>query len=185
MTPQGGRLARWFARAAISICSIAVTLSLVVLAAGTAAGRWRLWPVVRSGSSTAIGSDAAVFLVPVPTAQVHGGDRVVMRRDDHKPALYRVRSVLDSSTGRAEVLDEHGHAQEVTLPGKVWRVSRDVPYAGLVLRLLAGPVQSLALVAGGIVVIARAESRRHRGEGEARTAPRPRGRWLRRLVSSA
>ena len=41
-------------------------------------------------------------------------------------------------------------------------MSRDIPYAGIPMRLLAGPLQALVLVALGIGVIARAESRRNR-----------------------
>jgi hypothetical protein len=162
MLRNGGRITRTLARGLASLCSIVLSLSLVLLAAGTAAGRWRLWPVTHMGAHTSVGHDAVVFVVPVPVAQIADGDLVVMSRDKKHAALYRVEHVLDTATGKIELSDEQGRLQPVTLSTKVWRVSREVPYAGVLLRLLAGPVQAVLLVGGGIALIARAESRRHR-----------------------
>ena len=147
------------------LSSIALTLAaaaVVVLAVGASAGRWRVWPVRAEGAGTGVGHDAALVLVPVPALQVDVGDRIVMGRDHAKPALYRVDEIIDTVDGRVRVRDDHARPHDVTLPSRVWRMSRDVPYAGIPMRLLAGPVQALILVGIGILVIARAESRRNR-----------------------
>jgi hypothetical protein len=147
------------------LSSIALTLAaavVVVLAVGATAGRWRVWPVRAEGAGTGVGHDAALVLVPVPALQVDVGDRIVMGRDHARPALYRVDEIIDTVDGRVRVRDDHGKSHDVTLPARVWRMSRDLPYAGIPMRLLAGPIQAPVLVGIGIVVIARAESRRNR-----------------------
>ena len=102
--------------------------------------------------------------MPVPATQIHDGDLVVMGREHTKPAVYRVKTIVDTFEGRAQIIDQHGRPEEVNLPAKVWRVSDDVALAGLLIRLLAGPVQAALLVGGGIFLIARAENRRHRAQ---------------------
>jgi hypothetical protein len=147
------------------LSSIALTLAaaaVVVLAVGASAGRWRVWPVRAEGAGTGVGHDAALVLVPVAALQVDVGDRIVMGRDHARPALYRVGEIIDTVEGRVRVRDDRGRPHDVTLPTRVWRMSRDIPYAGIPMRLLAGPLQALVLVGIGILVIARAESRRNR-----------------------
>ena len=147
------------------LSSIALTLAaagVVILAIGASAGRWCVWPVRAEGAGTGVGHDAALVLVPIPALQVDVGDRIVMGRDHARPALYRVDEIIDTVDGRVRVRDDHGKSHDVTLPSRVWRMSRDIPYAGIPMRLMAGPVQALVLVGIGIVVIARAESRRNR-----------------------
>jgi hypothetical protein len=147
------------------LSSIALTFTaaaVVVLAVGASAGRWRVWPVRAEGAGTGVGHDAALVLVPVPALQVDVGDRIVMGRDHARPALYRVDEIIDTVDGRVRVRDDHGRSHDVTLPSRVWRMSRDIPYAGIPMRLLAGPLQALILVGIGILVIVRAESRRNR-----------------------
>ena len=116
------------------LSSIALTLAaagVVVLAVGATAGRWRVWPVHAEGAGTGVGHDAAVVLVPVPALQIDVGDRIVMGRDHARPALYRVDEIIDTVEGRVRVRDDARPPHDVTLPARVWRMSRDVPYAGI------------------------------------------------------
>jgi hypothetical protein len=75
--------------------------------------------------------------------------------------LYRITAIIDSANAKVNVIDEHNQVQSVALPAKVWRVSHVLPYSGMPLRLLAGPVQAALLVLAGIGIIAQAERRRH------------------------
>jgi hypothetical protein len=134
---------------------------LVVVAGGTAAGRWRLWAVHRNGAQTGIARDDAVLLVPVPALEVKAGDRVVIGQPGAGPTLYRITGITDSTNAKVQVVQADNDVQEVALPAKVWRVSYVLPYSGVPLRLLAGPVQAALLVLGGIAIIAEAERRRH------------------------
>lgn len=153
-----------------SLMLTVLVLLLVLVAGGTAAGRWRLWAVHHLGAQTNVASNSAVLLVPVPALEVHAGDRVVLGQRGVGPTLFRVTGVTDSQNAKVDVVDGHNMVQEIALPAKVWRVSKVMPYSGIPLRLLAGPIQAAFLVLGGIGVIAQAERKRHAGTapGEAR-----------------
>ncbi len=155
------RFVRRFGRRVGSIALVVVVLALVVVAGGDAAGRWRLWAVHRNGAQTGVAHDDAVLLVPVPALEVKAGDRVVIGQPGVGATLFRISGVTDSTNAKVNVVDAHSQVQEVALPAKVWRVSRVLPYSGVPLRLLAGPVQAALLVLAGIGIIAQAERRRH------------------------
>jgi hypothetical protein len=171
---RGQRVVRRVAEGLAYFCVLFLAAGLVVLAAGSAAGRWRIWVAHNVGAQTGVGHDDALFLTPVSATQIHDGDVVVMGRGRSKPAVYKVKMIIDTFEGRAQIIDEQGKPQEVSLPSKVWRLSRDISFVGFLIRLLAGPVQAGILVLGGLALIARAESRRHRAAaGPAPPVPGP------------
>ncbi len=155
------RFFRRIGRTLSSVALVAIVLTLVVVAGGDAAGRWRLWAVQRGGAQTGIAHDDAVLLVPVPALSVKATDRVVIGEPGTGATLFRISGVIDSTNGKVNVVDPNNQVEAVALPAKVWRVSHVLPYSGLPLRLLAGPVQAALLVLAGIGVIAQAERRRH------------------------
>ncbi len=152
---------------------LALAAMLILLAAGSAAGRWRIWVARSVGAHTGVGHDDALFLSRVSATQIHDGDIVVMGRGHSKPAVYKVKTIIDTFEGRAQIIDQQGRPAEVSMPAKVWRVSHDISFVGLLIRLMAGPIQAGLLVLGGIVMIARAESRRHRELAALGPQPRP------------
>jgi len=154
-------------RIASSLLLSALVLTLVIVAGGTAAGRWRLWAVHHAGTQTGIAYNSAVLLVPVPAVEVRVGDRVVIGQPGTGATLLRITGITDSQTAKVDIVDAHNTVQEVALPAKVWRVSKVLPYSGIPLRLLAGPIQAAFLVLGGIGVIAQAERKRHAGTAPA------------------
>src|SRR5512136_2409844 len=97
---------KWAERLAF-VCVVALAAMLGVLAAGSAAGRWRIWVAHSAGAQTGVGRDDALFLVPVPATQIYDGDVVVMARGHTKPAVYRVKTIIDTFEGRAQIIDQN------------------------------------------------------------------------------
>jgi hypothetical protein len=154
--PGGG--AKRFARRALQTSAAVATVALVALAVGSAVGRWRVLPVDGAGPGTGVTRSDAVFVVPVRAQQVHAGDHLAIRRSDGPPTVHRVDRIADSFAPVEVRLDAGGgRTVGAELPERAWRVRYAVPGVGLVLRALAGPVQSALLMLSGLVLIARAQ----------------------------
>jgi hypothetical protein len=132
--------------------------TLVLLAAGGAAGRWRLVPAPDRTVGTEYSSSDLVFVVPVAAQRLEVGDVVIVRNKDEQ-ALLRLEEILDSEGPQVRFAgDPDGRVRR--LGGTAWRVSRSVPYAGSVLVLFAGPIQGALCVLFGLVLVVRSEMKR-------------------------
>lgn len=150
-------------RRASRTAGLLVTTALAVLSLGAAAGRWQVLPATAVGDGVAVETGDLVFVVPVPALSLRGGDTIYVQYAGSEGALRHVGRVVDSWDRRFEIGGVAGGDTEVAqLPPKVWRVSHRVPRLGLVFRLLVGSTQSIALMLGGIALIALSEARRKR-----------------------
>jgi hypothetical protein len=142
---------------------------LIVLAAGDAAGRWRLVPAPPHTAGTKYSRSDLVVVVPVPVQRLQVGD-VVIIRNKHEHALLRLEKIVDSDGPQVRfAADPPGRIRK--LDGTAWRVRTAVPFVGGVLGLLAGPIQGGLLVLVGFALIVRAEVRRAREAAPAQPAP--------------
>jgi hypothetical protein len=150
--------ARSFGRLAARVLLFGGVGGFILLAAGGAAGRWRIVPAPERTLGTSHTSDDLVFVVPVPVQRLEPGDVVIVRDRDEK-ALLRLDRIVDSEGPQVEFAgDPPGRVRR--LGGTAWRVSRSVPYAGAVLRLFAGPVQGALFVLFGLALVVRSEMKR-------------------------
>jgi hypothetical protein len=155
LSTRFARLTGRLAGRALLFCGVS---TLILLAAGGAAGRWRLVPAPDRTVGTELSSSDLVVVVPVPVQRLEPGD-VVIVRNQHEQALLRLERIVDSE-GPQVRFDGDPEGRIRRLGGTAWRVSRSVPYAGSVLRLFAGPIQGLLLVLGGLALVVRSEMKR-------------------------
>jgi hypothetical protein len=112
-----------------------------------------------------------VFVVPVESLSLRGGDTIYVQYEGRSGAFRRVNGVVDSWERRFEILGvDGGDTEVVQLPPKVWRVTRRLPTLGFVFQFLVGPTQSTVLMMGGLTLIAFSEVRRNRAR-RARGVP--------------
>ena len=147
---------------ALRTSAAVVTAALVALAVGAAFGRWQVLPVDDAPPGTRFGSGTAAFVVPSPALSLDADDVVYVSVDGRSGQFSRVVAVVDSWERRVELERPDGRREQAVLPPTVWRVSRVVPYVGVVFDLLVGTAQSIVLVAVGVALIASAEIRRAR-----------------------
>jgi hypothetical protein len=136
------------------------TVALVLLALGSAVGRWQVLPVNAAGAHAEVGRGSLAFVEPVPTVSLREGDTIFFTTSERKGSFHRVTTVVDSWNRRVELDGARGESEVVQLPANAWRVSRAVPYLGFPFALLAGPVQAVLLVLNGVLLVAFGESRR-------------------------
>jgi hypothetical protein len=150
------------ARRVRKLSAVVMTTALLILAVGSAIGRWKVIPVPATGESSAGPTGSVAVLEPIPAPTLKTGDHVFVRSDQKdKGTVYRVTAVKDSWKREFEVLDAKGEATTIALPGNAWRVSHSVPYLGVPFSLLVGPIQAVLLVLNGVLLVGLSESRRH------------------------
>src|SRR3954469_8034045 len=95
MTDDGARpgLAR---RALFAVVIVAVAM-MVVLAAGSAVGRWRFVAPDHIGNAVPVSRADLVVVVPVPAASLRAGDVVYVRPPKESGSLVRIDGVVDSN----------------------------------------------------------------------------------------
>jgi hypothetical protein len=123
-------------------------------------------PARSVGDGVAIDSGSLVFVVPVSGRLVQPGDVLYLNIEGHSRGFHKVGEPVDSWGRRFDVYGEHGEHVVTTLPPKVYRVSRVVPYAGVPFNLFVGPIQSIVLVVFGIAMCIWSEVQRVRAERE-------------------
>jgi hypothetical protein len=139
-----------------------MTAALLILAVGSAIGRWKVIPVPATGEESAVPAGSIAVLEPVPSPTIKAGDHVFVRAEQKdKGTVYRVTAVKDSWNREFEVLDQDGEPTTIALPGSAWRVGPSVPYLGIPFSLLVGPIQAVLLVLNGVLLVGFSESRRH------------------------
>jgi hypothetical protein len=163
-----GSASRWAGRTVARVLLWTAVAALVIVAAGDAAGRWRLVPSPPRTAETPYSVNDMVVVVPVPVQQLRTGD-VVIIRNKHEHALLRLEKIVDSEGPQVRFAGDPPDRVR-KLGGTAWRVRASVPYAGRALRLFAGPLQGGLLVLAGLVLIIHAELRRSR---ELSRAPEP------------
>jgi hypothetical protein len=166
------RSVRVAGRLAGRVLSYALTAMLIVLAVGSAVGRIRLAPAPVNRMATPYAKSDLVVVVPVPAQRVKAGD-VLYVHSAHEHSLLRVDRLVDSTTSQVHIVgdpqDKFRH-----LAGTAWRVSGSVPFAGLALDLIAGPIPALLFVLFGLALVVRAEMQRGREDrGGGARAPVP------------
>ena len=157
---EGGRLGRAARHALARLATFVVMGALVLVAAGDAAGRFRLVPAPERTGGTAYSSTDLVVVVPVPALRLREGD-VLIVRNPREHALLRIDKIVDSDGPQVHIAGDP--ASRVRQLGRTsWRVRFAIPYAGILLGLLAGPVQGALFVVAGLALVVRAEMRRGR-----------------------
>jgi hypothetical protein len=162
--PNGrGRAARagfWLGRATVRLVAYSAFALLVLFAVGGASGRIRLAPAPERVTGTQYSSSDLVVVVPVPVQKLRVGDVIIVRNKDEK-ALLRVDNVIDSVGPQVHMAGDPPERVR-KLSGSAWRVRTTVPFVGLGMGFLAGPIQGILLSVAGFALVVRAEVRRSR-----------------------
>ena len=148
------------ARVLFRLVLLALFAILVLLAVGGAVGRIRLAPAPDRVTGTSYVSSDLVVVVPVPVQKLRVDDVIIVSNAEEK-ALLRIDDVVDSTGPQVHVAGDPP-ARIRTLHGEAWRVRSALPFAGLGMGLLAGPIQGAVLCIAGFVLVVRAEFRRSR-----------------------
>jgi hypothetical protein len=147
----GRRARRWFLRGLVLV-SLAL---IVLLAVGTAVGRFRFVPTPAQPSGTAYASSDALVVVPVAALRIEPGDAIVAQ-DRRTRSLLRVEQVVDRDGPTVRIANDPPGATR-RLTGRVWRVTASVPGLGSGLGRLGGPIPGVLLMVAGFGLIVRAE----------------------------
>src|SRR5688572_10535436 len=84
--PLARRVRKWSA--------VVMATALLILAVGSAIGRWKVIPVPATGESSAVSADSVAVLEPIPAPTIKAGDHVFVRADQKaKGTVYRVTAV--------------------------------------------------------------------------------------------
>ncbi len=161
-----------FARRVLRTSTAVMTAVLVCLALGAAFGRWQALPARTVGDGVSFDRGSLVLVEPTPALSLDEGDEIYVDIEGGERGFRRVVTVNDSWERYYEIQVDGGERLVIKLPETVWRVSHVVRYAGLPFAVFVGRIQSLLLVFAGLALIAWAELRRNRIEGEE-TAPPP------------
>jgi len=153
-----------FARRASRTGAAVLTAALVVLALGAAAGRWQVLPAQSVGDHVSFEAGSLVIVEPIDARLLDAGDEIYVQLDGADGGFRNVVSIVDSWERKIELNGRNGERHIVEMPPKAWRVSRVIPYAGIPLGILVGPIQSIALVVFGLGLIVSAEWKRSRAE---------------------
>lgn len=153
-------------RAAARLLAYATTAILVFLAAGSAAGRFRVVGVPEGSAAVPYTVGDLVVVVPAHARSIEPGDVVIVRGSGER-GLFRVAEIVDAEGPQVRFAGDRPDRIR-RLPATTWRASRVIPHAGLALRLVSGPAQAAVLVVLGLGLIVGAEVRRTREiRGEA------------------
>ncbi len=139
---------------------VLATTALVAVSLGSALGRWRVLPVMATGSQVHLDDGSLAVVVPVPVKAVRAGDLIFFVGAGDTGSIRKVVRINDS--WKHEVLvDRRGKGtQNAQLPATVGRVSRVLPYGGWVFRLLVGPIQAVLMMVGGLLMVVMSQFRR-------------------------
>jgi hypothetical protein len=155
-----GRVGRFGGRVLGRILMFVAIAALVVLAAGDAAGRFRIVPAPHRIVGAKYGTSDVIVVVPVPVQRLKVGD-VIILNNKQEHALLRLDQIVDSDGPQVRLAGDPKNRIR-HLSGTAWRVTAAVPEVGAVLGLIAGPVPGAIFVLGGFGLIAFAEMRRNR-----------------------
>jgi hypothetical protein len=136
------------------------TAMVAILGVGGIVGRWRFLPAPEAAPNAHAPANSLLMLVPVPAAKIGRRDLVVLTPNGSGHArVYRVRAVVSPIDHTVEVTDQHGVETALHLPATTWRVSREVPVIGRVIRTIPGSALSWLLILAGIGALAFARFR--------------------------
>jgi hypothetical protein len=153
-------MGRFCGRALSRLFMFAAIAALILLAAGDAAGRFRLVPAPHRIVGSHYSANDLVLVVPVPVERLKVGDIIILsNKQEH--ALLRLDQIVDSEGPQVRLAGDLKNRIR-HLSGTAWRVDGAVPVLGAPLRLIAGPVPGALFALSGLLLIALAEYRRNR-----------------------
>jgi signal peptidase I len=137
-------------------------LLVAVLAIGTAAGQWRLAPVLTGSMTPTVPQDSLVLAEPVPVGALRPGDILLFNAPvaGGPLVMHRVQDLRAGPHG--PIVHTKGDANAapdawtIRVRGTTaWRVKHSVPYVGKAVRLLSqANLRVLILVLGVVVLVA-------------------------------